>query len=221
MMPAFLIPYGAATGRLCPHGCLRVRSRLHGDRGIYRSPPRPGSGHFAAGSTDAILMYCTTFIETIFLASSKRPTCTAHSHYKRLHLVSPPGPRSWSIFAMELYVRLHSNNHATCVGVGNVHGHETTAGSLLRWRHQPCQSGGQKDVVVKASDAMKPATYAAHKEAPSFAGVGRVTLKEICDGGGVRLGLWEVTHVRLSADWTDRWDPSTGAEPECKCRFKR
>ena len=99
-------------------------------------------------------------------------------------------------------MRLHSNNHASCVGVGNVQGHETTAGSLLRWRPQRRQSGGQKGVVVKVSDAVKPATYAAHKEAPSSAGVGRVTMKETCDGGGDRLVLWAVTHVCLAADWT-------------------
>ena len=99
-------------------------------------------------------------------------------------------------------MRLHSNNHASCVGVGNVQGHETTAGSLLRWRPRSRQSGGQKNVVVKVSDAVKPATYAAHKEAPSSAGVGRVTMKEICGGGGDRLVLWDVTHVRLAADWT-------------------
>ena len=52
------------------------------------------------------------------------------------------------------------------------------------------------------SDAVKPATYAAHKEAPSSAGVDRVTMKEICGGGGDRLVLWDVTHVRLAADWT-------------------
>ena len=52
------------------------------------------------------------------------------------------------------------------------------------------------------SDAVKPATYAAHKEAPSFAGVGRVTMKEVRGGGGDRLVLWDVTHVRLAADWT-------------------
>ena len=46
---------------------------------------------------------------------------------------------------------------------------------------------------------MKPATYPAHEEAPSSAGVGRVTMKEI---GGDRLALWDVTHVRLAADWT-------------------
>ena len=98
-------------------------------------------------------------------------------------------------------MRLHSNNHASCVGVANVQGHETTAGSLLRWRPQSRQSGGQKGIVVKVSDAAKPATYAAHKEAPSSEGVGRVAMKEIC-GGGDRLVLWDVTHVRLAADWT-------------------
>ena len=51
------------------------------------------------------------------------------------------------------------------------------------------------------SDAVKPATYAAHKEAPFFAGVGRVTMKEIC-GGGDSLVLWDIAHVRLAADWT-------------------
>ena len=52
------------------------------------------------------------------------------------------------------------------------------------------------------SDAVKPATYAAHKEAPFFAGVGRVTMKEICGGGGDSLVLWDVAHVRVAADWT-------------------
>ena len=86
-------------------------------------------------------------------------------------------------------MRLHSNNHTSCVGVGNVQGHETTAGSLLRWRPQSRQSGCQKGVVVKVSDAVKPATYAGHKEAPSFAGVGRVTMKEMYAGGGDSLVL--------------------------------
>ena len=52
------------------------------------------------------------------------------------------------------------------------------------------------------SDVVRPATYAAYKEAPSSAGVGRVTMKEVCGGGGDRLVLWNVTHVRLAADWT-------------------
>ena len=52
------------------------------------------------------------------------------------------------------------------------------------------------------SDAVKPDTYAAHKEAPSSAGVGCVAMKEICGGGGDRLVLWDDTHVRLRADWT-------------------
>ena len=51
------------------------------------------------------------------------------------------------------------------------------------------------------SDTVKPAAYVAHEEAPSSTGVGRVTMKEIC-GGGDRLILWDVTHVRLAADWT-------------------
>ena len=51
------------------------------------------------------------------------------------------------------------------------------------------------------SDAAKPATYAAHKETPSSAGVGHVTMKGNC-GGGDRLVLWDVTHVRLAAYWT-------------------
>ena len=86
-------------------------------------------------------------------------------------------------------MRLHSNNHASFVGVENVQGHETPAGSLLRWRPQSRQSGGQKGVVVKVSDVVKPATYAAYKEAPSSAGVGRVTMKEVCGGGGDSLVL--------------------------------
>ena len=39
-------------------------------------------------------------------------------------------------------------------------------------------------------------------EAPSSAGVRRLTMKGICGGGGDRLVLRGVTHVRLAADWT-------------------
>ena len=71
---------------------------------------------------------------------------------------------------------------------------------FARWRPQSSQSGGQKGVVVNVSDAVKLAAYAAHKETSS-AGLRRVTMKEIC-GGGDGLVLWDVTHVRLAADWT-------------------
>ena len=92
MMPAFQNPYGAVTGRVCLPGCLRVGSRLRGHQDIEGSHKRPGSGHFAAGNADAIGMFCTTFIETLFLASSKPTTCAAHPHHKRLNLVLPPKP---------------------------------------------------------------------------------------------------------------------------------
>ena len=92
MMPAFQNPYGAVTGRVCLPGCLRVRSRLRGDRDIEGSHTPSGSDHFAAGNTDAIGMFYTTFIETFFLASVKPTTCTAHPHHKRLNLASPPKP---------------------------------------------------------------------------------------------------------------------------------
>ena len=73
-------------------------------------------------------------------------------------------PPNLGYFTVELQVRLQSNNHASCVGVGNVQGLETAAGYLLRWRPQSRQSGGQKGVVFKVSDdAVKPATYPAHK----------------------------------------------------------
>ena len=82
-------PYGAATRRVCLTGCLRVRSRVRGDRDIEGSYTRPGSDHLVDGNTDAIAMFCSTFIETLFVASSKQTTCTAHPHHKGLNLVSP------------------------------------------------------------------------------------------------------------------------------------
>ncbi|CAN0310195.1 unnamed protein product, partial [Laminaria digitata] len=99
-------------------------------------------------------------------------------------------------------VRLYSNNHASCVGVGDVQDDETAAATLQRWRPQSRGAGLQKRVVVKVSEALKPAAYAAHKGAPpSSAGVGRATMKDVCDGDGDRLVLWDVAHVRLAADW--------------------
>ena len=68
MMPAFQNPYGAVTGGVCLAGCLHVRCRVRGDRDIEGSHSRPGSDHFAAGNTDAISMFCPTFIETLFIS---------------------------------------------------------------------------------------------------------------------------------------------------------
>lgn len=56
----------------------------------------------------------------------------------------------------------------------------------------------QTQVVVKVSEAFKPAAYKAHKEAPPPpSGVGRVTMKHVCDGSN-GLALLDVTHVRLA-----------------------
>ena len=106
-------------------------------------------------------------------------------------------------------MRLYSNNYASCIGVRNVQDDETTAESLIRWRPQSRQSGSQKRVVVKVRGTVKPATYAAHKGAPPSAAMGRVTMKDISDGGGNRRVLQDDAHVRLAADWaapaTKRW----------------
>ena len=67
MMPAFRNPYGAVTGGVCLAGCLRVRCRVRGDRDIEEYHSRPCSEHFAAGNTDAIRMFCPTFIETLLI----------------------------------------------------------------------------------------------------------------------------------------------------------
>ena len=99
-------------------------------------------------------------------------------------------------------MRLYSNNHASCVGIGEVQDDETAAETMYRWRPQSRRTGLRKRVVVKVSEALKPSAYVAHKGAPpASAGVGRVTMKDVCDGDGDRLVLWDVTNVRLAADW--------------------
>ena len=45
-------------------------------------------------------------------------------------------------------------------------------------------------------------------------------MKEICEGSGDGLVRWDITHVRLAADWTaPPCDTGTVAEPQCMCRF--
>lgn len=57
-------------------------------------------------------------------------------------------------------------------------------------------------VVVRLSEVFKPAAYSAHKGAPPAAlDSGRVTMEEVYDGGGDRLVLWDIAHVRLASDW--------------------
>lgn len=118
-------------------------------------------------------------------------------------------------------MRLYSNNHASCVGVGEVQDDETTARTLHRWRPRSRQTGGYKRVVVKVSEALKPAAFTAHKGAPpASTGVGRVTMKDVCDGDGDRLVLWDVAHVRLAADWTaPPATPSPSANPSMSVAF--
>ena len=111
-------------------------------------------------------------------------------------------PKTWCML-LEIVGATLQQQHASCVGVGDMQDDETAAESLLRWRPQSRQAGRQKRVVIKVSDALKPAAYVAHKGAPpASAGVSRVTMKDVFDGDGDRLVLWDVAHVCLAADWT-------------------
>ncbi|CBJ28935.1 similar to Werner syndrome protein [Ectocarpus siliculosus] len=97
-------------------------------------------------------------------------------------------------------VRLYSNNHASCVGVGEVQDDDTAAEALAGWFPGARRKGRLTQVVVGLSGVFKPAAYTAHKGTPSAAsGVGRVTMDEAYKGD--RLVLWDVAHVRLVSDW--------------------
>lgn len=105
---------------------------------------------------------------------------------------------------MLLQVRLYSNNHASCVGVGEVLDETTSSEILRRWRPQSRPRGGQPTrVVVKVSEALVPSAFTPHKGAPPASSdePRRVTMKDVYEGEGDRLVLWDVAHVRLVADW--------------------
>lgn len=64
--------------------------------------------------------------------------------------------------------------------------------------------GGQRQatrVLVKVTEALVPAAFAPHKSAPPPSSVGdpRLTMKDVCCGGG--LALWDIAHVRRASDW--------------------
>lgn len=99
-------------------------------------------------------------------------------------------------------MRLCSNRH-TCVGVGHVRDGETAAETLHRGRRQLLPSDRQKRVIDKVGRAFKPAAYPAHRgPPPASAGVGRMTMKDIYEGGVDSIVKCNVSHVRLTADWT-------------------
>lgn len=105
---------------------------------------------------------------------------------------------------MLFQVRLYSNNHASCVGVGEVQDDETSAEILRRWRPQSRPRQGQPTrVVVKVSEMLVPSAFTPHKGAPPASSVEprRVTMKDVFEGEGGRLVLWDIAHVRLVADW--------------------
>lgn len=99
-------------------------------------------------------------------------------------------------------VRLYSKNHASCVGVGEVQDDEIAATALQRWR--PHSRKPPARVVVTLSDALVPAAFIPHKNAPFLSGVDRrVTMKDILnERDGDKLVLWDIAHVRLLEHWT-------------------
>ena len=142
-----------------------------------------------------------------FVPRLSRPCFLHHLNQQHVRHICITSDKTWYhppnqvYFSMELQLRLHSNNHSSCVGVNNVQGQETTAGSLLHWRPQmksTWRPDRRRSQIKRLDEA---ATYPANKEAPSSTGVGRVTMMDIC-GGGDRLVLWHVIHVRLGADRT-------------------
>lgn len=96
-------------------------------------------------------------------------------------------------------MRLYSSNHASCVGIGEVQDDATTDEALHLWR--PQMRRRSKRVVVKMSEALVPAAFIPHKGAPPVPGVGRATMKDVFEGDGDGLVLWDIAHVRLAKDW--------------------
>lgn len=105
-------------------------------------------------------------------------------------------------------MRLYSNNHAICVGVGEVQDDVSAAEALRRWRPRSWQRL-KGVIVVKLSEALVPAAFIPHKKAPSVPGVNRVTMKDVFESDGDSLVLWDIAHVRLARDLSPR--PSTAA----------
>lgn len=103
-------------------------------------------------------------------------------------------------------MRLYTNNHASCVAVGQVQPEETARslleewGSVLKLVGRPgTRSGGIKRVVVKVVDVLKPASLLPHKGASSPAPDGQpsTSAKDAHTGGG--FVLWDLADVRLSS----------------------
>ncbi|CAN0111500.1 unnamed protein product, partial [Ectocarpus sp. 4 AP-2014] len=68
-------------------------------------------------------------------------------------------------------VRLCTNNHASCVGVGQVQDEEIARSLLEKWdtklklaQREGTRSGGLIRVVVKVVDVHKPASLAPHQD---------------------------------------------------------
>ncbi|CAM9376638.1 unnamed protein product [Sphacelaria rigidula] len=110
-------------------------------------------------------------------------------------------------------VRLYSNNHANCVGLGEVQGDENASQALRRWRPRSWQRL-KGVIVVNLTEALVPAAFIPHKNAPSVSGVKRVTLNDVFDSDNGSLVLWDVAYVRLARDLTPR--PPTPAPSATK-----
>lgn len=108
-------------------------------------------------------------------------------------------------------MRLYTNNHASCVGVGQVQDEEVARSLMEKWgtdlklaQREGTRSGGLKRVVVKVVDVLKPASLAPHQDAPPPPspppGQPRVSvsMKDVQSGEG--FVLWDLVHVRLVSD---------------------
>lgn len=121
-------------------------------------------------------------------------------------------------------LRLYTNNHASCVAVGEVQTEEAAQSLLEKWGtvlklagRGGNRSGGLKRVVVKVIDVLKPTGLVPHKGAPPPAPDGRprVSIKDVHSGEG--FVLWDVAHVRLASahrSFQGTPVPGGGADPD-------
>ncbi|CAB1103500.1 unnamed protein product [Ectocarpus sp. CCAP 1310/34] len=111
-------------------------------------------------------------------------------------------------------VRLYTNNHESCVGVGQVQDEEAARSLVEKWgtdlklaQREGTRSGGLKRVVVKVVDVLKPASLTPHQDAPPPPppppGQPRVavSMNDVHSGKGFEgFVLWDLVHVRLASD---------------------
>ncbi|CAN0212084.1 unnamed protein product, partial [Scytosiphon promiscuus] len=116
-------------------------------------------------------------------------------------------------------VRLYTNNHASCVAVGQVQSEEEACTLLSKWGtplklvgRAGTRSGGLKRVVVKVIDVFKPASLVPHNDAPPPEPDARrrVSIKDVISGDG--FALWDLAHVRLASAYNPfRGTPLSGS----------